>query len=102
MDPRQQIHKLLKSLFDSNPHVYFQPPSWHQMSYPCIVYRLSDIPVMHADNCSYTQFHVYEITVIDRDSDSVLREKVANLKKCRFNRSFVSDNLHHFVFRLYQ
>lgn len=101
MDPRPDVHKLLKECFDGEPHVYHQRPGKTGLKYPCIIYRLSDIPARHADNDKYIQHREYQITVIDEDPDSTLREKVAELKWCRFSRSFVNDNLNHFVFTLY-
>ena len=100
MDRRPSLQLTLENQFDRNPHVYFQRPSGNKINYPCIVYNLSDIHVMHADNGYYADQHAYELTVIDRDPDSVLREKVARLPRCRFVRFFVNDNLNHFVFSI--
>lgn len=100
MDRRPSLHQKLKALFDSDPHVYHQGPGNGNMVYPCIVYKLSGMPSGHADNFRYIDHREYELTVIDRDPDSPLREKVAKLRSCRFVRSFVNDNLNHFVFNL--
>lgn len=100
MDRRPALHGVLKGLFDSDPHVYHQGPGSAQMIYPCIVYKLSGMPSGHADNIRYIDRREYDLTVIDRNPDSPLREKVANLKMCRFVRSYISDGLNHFVFSL--
>lgn len=100
MDRRPQLHQILKSLFEADPHVYHQGPGSGNMKYPCIVYHLSGIPVEHADNMNYIERREYELTVIDRDPDSPLREKVAKLPLCRFERFFVNDGLNHYVFTL--
>ena len=100
MDRRPQLHRLLKSLFNGAPHVYHQRPSDGKLVYPCIVYHMTGIPDEHADDIRYFEHREYELTVIDPDPDSKLREKVALLKWCRFVRSYVSDNLNHFVFIL--
>lgn len=100
MDRRPQLQQLLKSLFDGEPHVYHQRPSNNRLVYPCIVYKLSGIPDEHADNDRYFEHREWELTVIDPDPDSALREKVAKLKWCRLGRVFVNDNLNHFVFTL--
>lgn len=100
MDRRPQLHQLLKSLFNGAPHVYHQRPSNNKLEYPCIIYRLSDIPEDHADNLRYFEHRTYQLTLIDPDPDSKLREKVAKLKWCKFDRSYVNDNLNHFVFTL--
>ena len=101
MDRRPQLHQLLKSLFETSPHVYHQRPSDGRLVYPCILYRLSGIPDEHADNLRYFEHREWELEVIDPDPDSKLREKVADLKWCKFVRRFISENLNHFVFNLY-
>lgn len=101
MDVRPNVHRLLKGCFDGDPHVYHQRPGNGGLRYPCIVYKLSDIPTRYADNDRYIEHRSYQLTVIDEDPDSQLREKVAKLKWCRFVRSYVSDNLNHFVFNLF-
>lgn len=100
MDRRPQLHQLLKSLFNSDPHVYHQRPSNGKLVYPCIIYKLSGLPDEHADNLRYFEYREWQLTVIDEDPDSKLRDKVAKLKWCRFLSFYVSDNLNHFVFTL--
>ena len=70
------------------------------MSYPCIVYRRSKIDIQYANNNPYRIAKKYEITVIDKDPDSMIPDKIAMLPRCRHDRNFVSDNLHHDVFTL--
>lgn len=101
MDQRPELQQLLKSLFDKNPHVYHNPPPSVKLVYPCIVYKLVGMPDRYADNKPYFRHRRYQLTVIDPDPDSRLREKVAELKWCNFDRPFVSDNLNHYVFTLY-
>lgn len=101
MDRRPQLHQFLKTLFKTNPHVYHQRPSNGKLEYPCIIYKLDGYPEEHADNIPYFEHRNYQLTVIDPDPDSKLREKVAQLKWCRFVNSYVSDNLNHFVFSIY-
>ena len=100
MDPRPSLQNMLETVFKRTPHVYHEPPKSVTMQYPCIVYKLTDYPNGYADNLPYFEFRKYQLTVIDTDPDSKLREKVALLKWCRFIRSYVSDNLYHFVFEL--
>jgi hypothetical protein len=102
MGRRPELHQKLKKLFEysAKPHVYYQPPESVKLDYPCIVYKLTGLPNKHADNLPYFEHREYELTVIDSDPESILRENVAKLKWCRFKRAFVSDNLNHFVFDL--
>lgn len=103
MDRRAELHQILKSLYiNGTPHVYYQPPKDARIDYPCIIYKLDDMPALHADNNPYKFGHKYQVSVIDRDPESPLRERIASLPTCRMKTSpYVSDNLHHFVFSLY-
>lgn len=101
MARRSLLHQTLKELFvHIDPHVYYNPPESLRLTYPCIVYKLSDMPDGYADNIAYFEHRKYQLTVIDADPDSKLRDKVAKLRWCRYTRDYVSDNLCHFVFEL--
>lgn len=82
-------------------HVYFQPPESFKMIYPCIVYELSSGSTKFADNNPYNHQKRYTVTVITKDPDSVIPDKIATLPTCVFNRHFTSSNLHHFVYNLF-
>ena len=103
MDRRSELHQILKGLYiNGKPHVYYQPPKDQQIDYPCIIYKLEDMPAIHADNSPYGIGHRYQVTVIDSNPESPLRERVARLPTCRMRTSpYAKDNLHHFVFSLY-
>ena len=94
---RIDLHRTLKAIC---PNCWYQPDASKTLSYPCIVYKLVDMPVHHADNIPYHVGHTYELTVIDRDPESKIRESVAKLPRCSFTQGFDSDNLHHYVFRI--
>lgn len=100
MANRLDLHALLISILESD-EVYFQTPASKDMRYPAIVYSLADIDNRFADNQVYKQDCAYEITVIDYDPDSEIRNKVSKLPMCNMNRHFRSDNLNHYVFTLY-
>lgn len=100
LDKRLELHNKLVEILGSN-HVYFQPPESITMTYPCIVYERHDINNIHADDDAYLQPLQYKITVIDRDPDSTIVEKVSKLKKTRFINHFVSSNLNHDIFEIY-
>lgn len=107
MGRRLDLHHLLEQTFEAatgisaNKRVFFQPGSDTMLSYPCLLYKLTDIPVDRANNSPYKIEHSYDLTVIDRDPVSPLREAVVHLPYCRFSRSYESDGLHHYVFRIY-
>lgn len=99
MAPRLQLHSLLSYLLGST-NVYFQPPTSLEMSYPCIVYGLSNIDTKFGSNIPYKLTDQYTITVIDEDPDSLIPKKIAALPSCVFDRRFPSENLNHTVFKL--
>jgi hypothetical protein len=49
----------------------------------------------------FTYTKKYQLTVIDRDPDSILPDKMEELDYCQFNRFFTADNLNHWVFTLF-
>lgn len=101
MGSRLELQTLLESLTDPSPEVYYQPPPNSQMEYPCILYRRDDSWTEFADNRPYARAKRYEVTVIDRNPDSELPDKVEDLPYCTFNRYFPTENLNHFVFTLF-
>jgi hypothetical protein len=95
---RAQLQEALEVIC---PNVYFQPPSNIQMVYPCIVYRRNAKYEEWADNELMLGIPQYEVTVIDRDPDSIIPGLVARFQYCRFNRYFAADDLNHDVYNLY-
>lgn len=100
MAPRLQLQADLESLLGSSK-VYFQPPASVQMQYPCIVYQWDRTDTVFADNEPYGHTRRYQVTVIDRDPDTVIPAKILDLPRCLHQRNFVAGNLHHYVFALY-
>lgn len=98
MGRRLELQTLLETLA---PNVYFQPPDNLQMQYPCIVYQRYIATTEFADNIVYKHNQRYQVTVIDRDPDSLIPDLVANLPACISNRVFVANNLNHDVYNLY-
>lgn len=100
MPSRTDLHAELVALLGSR-YVYFQPPESIKMNYPCIVYERHDIDNTFADNDNYLQSYQYRLTVIDKDPDSEIVQKVAKFRNSKFIRHFVSDNLNHDIFDIY-
>ncbi len=71
------------------------------MNYPAIVYEREDIENTFADNEVYMQSHAYKVTVIDKDPDSEIVQKVSRLKTAEYVTHFTSDNLNHDVFTIH-
>lgn len=100
MGQRLDLQALLVELLESD-NVYFQPPPSIKMEYPCIVYRRDSLFKKAANNEWYIFKKRYQITVIDRDPDGLITDKVAKLPACSFDRFFTADNLNHDVFSLF-
>lgn len=100
---RNKLHLLLKQQFDFfEPHVYYQPPASVRIQYPCIIYKLNRIPSKWANNDPYHLEHSYEVILITEDPDDPLVDRLASLHATRFDRYYSADNLHHFVYTIYE
>ena len=100
MAPRTELQTLLEGVLGST-NVYFQPPATLMMSYPCIVYSRDGARPKFADNKPYLNMKRYQVTVIDRNPDSLVPDRVAELPLSSFDRHYVSSGLNHDVFTLY-
>lgn len=100
MASRLDLHEILCSILGTR-NVYFQPPATIKMIYPAIVYSLSNVENVHADDIAYDQRYSYEVIVIDKDPDNMVMKHVSALPYCRFNRYYTADNLNHYAFTLY-
>jgi hypothetical protein len=98
MAPRLELQALLETFVD---HVYFQPVPNIQLVYPCIIYKRDFADTKFADDRPYTNTLRYMVTVIDRDSDSLIPSKVAALPMSLFNRYYSADELHHDVYNVF-
>lgn len=104
MDKRLELDALLRKVMkdvSGVENVYFQPPENLLLKYPAIVYSRSDIRNRHADDMVYSQFTFYDLTVIDKNPDSLLVYAVASLPRCKFGRHYKSDNLNHDTFTIF-
>lgn len=100
MAPRLQLQSLLESILGTDK-VYFQPPTNVSLTYPCIIYKRDLSVTESADNLPYRQMKRYQVIVVDRDPDSAIPDKIANLPLCLYNRFYTADNLNHDVFNLF-
>lgn len=101
MASRLTLQNTLCTILGSNC-VYFQPPESFKMQYPCIRYKKVGIDRNHADNQNYRKTNRYEIVVIDPNPDSNYADSILDsFEMCSFDRTYISDNLNHFVLTLY-
>lgn len=104
MDKRLELDALLRKVMkdvSGVENVYFQPPENLLLKYPAIVYSRSEIRNRPADDMVYSQFTFYDLTVIDKNPDSLLVYAVASLPRCKFGRHYKSDNLNHDTFTIF-
>jgi hypothetical protein len=98
MAPRLRLQSLLEEVTE---HVYFQPPANIQIQYPCIIYSRDGSSPDYANNELYRHAKRYQITVVDRNPDTELADKVEALRYSNFQRAFAADDLNHYVFSLF-
>lgn len=100
MGRRLEFQSLLEEVLGSR-NVYFQPPPTINLSYPCIVYKRSRGVTKFANDLPYIYKVGYMVTVIDKNPDSIIPDKVAALPTCAFNTHYTADNLNHDVYTIY-
>ena len=91
----------LQTIFEEilgSENVYFQAPVKRAMSYPAIKYSLYKLGGKKANNKNYTKEVAYNVILIDPNPESLFIEPLLQLPYCKFDRSYVSDNLNHFSF----
>lgn len=101
MASRLKLHEELKEIL-GDYDVYFQPPESVKLTYPCVIYKLTNADIGYADNMTYRYSRRYQITLITKDPDSDLIDKIPkSLRHCSFANYFVSNNLNHYIYDLY-
>lgn len=101
MASRLELHEELVDVLGSE-QVYFQPPESVKMKYDAIVYDFSTMSTRQADDLKYLKARGYDITVISRNPDNDLVDRILDrFMYSRFNRRYKSDNLYHDVLTLY-
>lgn len=99
MDNRLKLHTLLLSI--GGPNVYYQIPGNLSIKYPAIKYSINKIDNKHANNLVYNQDVSYSVTVMSRDVNCDIVDKISKMPKCSYDRQFVQDNIYHTVFTIY-
>ena len=100
MGQRLDLQTILEAVVGSR-NVYFQPPASVTMQYPCIVYARDADDAKFAGDTLYGHKKRYQVSVIDKNPDSLIPDKVLRLPLCAFNRHFTKDNLNHDIYNLY-
>lgn len=101
MDQRAKLQQEMEDLLGTR-NVYFQPPPSIQMGYPAVVYSRVGVAARRADN-SVISYHIrYQVTLISRDPEDPLIEKILMIPYCSHDRSYKQNNLNHDVFTVYR
>lgn len=100
MGTRLELHELLCKKLGSR-NVYFQPPESIRLKYPAIVYHLSKVNSMKADDTGYINHRRYEAKLITRDPDNTIIDDILKIPYCSFDRQYIADNLYHDCFDIY-
>lgn len=99
MGRRTELHG---ELLELAPKAYYQPPTNIKMVYPCFVYDRSKIKAEYADNRIYQKYDCYSLKYISPTvADGKVDEILEHFKYCRFDRHYVADGLHHYIFDLF-
>lgn len=100
LDRRLELDAIFSEM-ESVEEAYYQPTQNTQMMYPCITYKRDFNLTQHADNIPYRVLRRYLVTVIDEDPDSAIPALVEAMPSCVLDRTFVADNLNHWVYKLF-
>lgn len=99
---RGELQTLLEQLLGlPSDRVLFQPPENQKMIYPCVVYRLMDIPTVFANNRPYVWSREYELILMSAKPDSGYVKRLVERPGVQFVRPYSYDNINHWVFRVH-
>lgn len=104
MKTRMDLHRAFKNILGEDRekvHTYFQPADGTIIKYPAIVYQIGNVKKMFADDTTYIYRNAYTVTVMDKDPESEIAEKLKGWPLCSFDRFFCKDNLNQWVFMIY-
>ena len=109
MRTRLDFDRYLRDIVGEGVSVYFQPPSnvsgagqnvVKNIKHPAILYSLVEYNTMSANNKKYSVQKEYGVTLITKDPDSDLPDKLVMVPTSRFDRNYESDGLYHSVFTI--
>ena len=102
MASRIELHSALLVLLGENSHVYYQPPSTIQLTYPCVIYHRTSGYQLKADNIRYASIKHYIVQIISKTPDPIELEKILNAFPMSSEINyFMDNNLYHYQISLY-
>lgn len=95
-EDRLKLHGLMAEIYPEL-EIYYQPPTNLTLSYPCIVYTLSDLDPTFANNSPYSIKSVFTITLMRHltDRSGLYVKNMLKIPYTRFITGFTSDNIVH-------
>lgn len=104
MKMRLDLQYKLEDILGSR-NVYFQPPEYIKLKYPCVVYSLNNQVFDKANDKRYKKYKRYTLILITNDYNDfvieTLKEKILDLDYCTEERGYIKDNLYYYPFTLY-
>lgn len=97
---RINLNSVIAEILGSS-NVYYDPPASIKMKYPAIRYTIDSAKESKAENIKYSVFTRYSCILIDKNADSEIFKKLLFSPYFHFDRHYVADNLHHFVFHVW-
>jgi hypothetical protein len=82
-------------------HTYFGPTEGIRLKYDCVLYKISGMNDNKANNKTYINHPVFDVTVISKDPETSVPWAIQNyFEQCSPGKFYVSDNLYHFPFTI--
>lgn len=100
MTKREALQMKLEELLGSE-QVYYQRPASYKMSYPAIVYKKDNVYLNSADDINYRMIRRYSVTVISKNPDNEVVERILMLPMTKYDRNYKKDNLYHEIVTIY-
>lgn len=102
MASRLSLHQKLLDILGTGKKAYFQPPESIKLTYPCIMYNLSNVDTKYANNKVYNTKRQYTLYYLDTNPDHTMVETLLNaFAMISYDRRYISNNIYHDVFTLY-
>lgn len=100
MGTRLQLQDKFETIINSR-NVYFQPPESIKIQYPCIIYKLDEINILHSDNLKYRKVRGYFVQYISKDPDTTVIDSILEMPYSSFVSRTIVDGLYHNNFKVF-
>lgn len=98
-DRREQLGRILKNILGSNEVYYQDKPN--NNTFPRILYTLSRMGTDFANNRPYLVHRAYMVTLMTKAPDHDINDQLVMLPACLFDRHYISNGVHHYVYTIY-